>query len=66
MSIVAVIFIIAIVGFLVWALNTYAASYIAPPFLKLINVVAIVVTLLWLLSLFVDFGSIETIRVGRH
>lgn len=46
------IVILVIIGVLMWLVDTQLGQFIAQPWLKLINIVAIVLTILWLLSLF--------------
>lgn len=55
MPVIQIIVILAVIGVLIWALNTLLGAYIAQPWLKMINVVAIVFTVLWLLGIF--FGG---------
>lgn len=62
MSLITVIVVLAVVGMLVWLVNTYLP--IAPPFKKIITAVAVIVVVLWLLGVFgiLDLGNI---RVGH-
>lgn len=55
MPVIQIIIVLAVIGVLIWALNTLLGAYIAQPWLKMINVVAIVFTVLWLLGIF--FGG---------
>ena len=52
MSIISVLVVLIIIGVLMWLVDTQLGQFIAQPWLKLINIVAIVLTVLWLLSLF--------------
>lgn len=65
MPLITVLIVLVVAGVILWAINTYGSSFIDGKFLKLINIVAIVVAVLWVLSLFVDLGSVNAIRVGR-
>jgi hypothetical protein len=67
MPVIQVIVILAVIGVLMWLINTQLGGYIAQPWLKLINVVAIIFTVLWLLSLFLGgFGpaNVWNWRIG--
>ncbi|MGA8223467.1 MAG: hypothetical protein WB780_17600 [Candidatus Acidiferrales bacterium] len=66
MALIEVILILIAVGVLLWVVNTYLAPYIWTPFLKIINVVAIIATIIWLLNLFVPLDSLFHIHVGRN
>ena len=68
MPIIQLILILAAIGILMWLLNNYGAQYMDAKYVKLINIVVFVCTILWILSLFFDLGSMGTIgthRVGR-
>lgn len=56
MPVIQVIVILAVIGVLVWAIEALLGPYIADPWKKMIRVVAIVFTVLWLLGVF--FGGI--------
>ena len=55
MPVIQVIVILAVIGVLVWAIEALLGAYIADPWKKMIRVVAIVFTVLWLLGVF--FGG---------
>ena len=63
MSLVSLVVVLIVIGILLWCVNTQIGQYIAPPVLKIINVVVVVVLVLWILSLFVP--GLPDIRVGR-
>ena len=63
MSLISLVVVLIVVGILLWLVNTQIGQYIAPPVLKIINVVVVVVLVLWILSLFVP--GLPDIRVGR-
>ena len=65
MSLVYIILVIAVVGILVWLINTYV-TIIDPKFKQLINIVAIVgiiIWLLWVLGIWQKLGSVNVPRV---
>jgi len=51
------------VGVLLWTVNTYIPM--PANYKKLLNIVAIIATVLWVLDLFGVFGPLGHIRVGR-
>lgn len=64
MPLIHLVIVLIVVGVLLWAANMI--PYIDANIKKIINVVVIVATVLWILSLFVgNFGSIGNIHVGR-
>jgi len=66
MPILQVLLILVLIGVVVGLINKYGAEYIDAKWVKLINIVAIVFTLIWLVGLvFGGFGSLSNIRVGR-
>jgi len=65
MGIIEVILIVALVGLIVWLINTYASSFIDAKFIKIINIVAVVLTILWLVSLFFNWHDLNQIKLGR-
>jgi hypothetical protein len=63
MSIIGILLIIIVVGVLLWLVNTYIPM--DATIKRILNVVAIVLLVLWLLSLFFDLGSLGTIHSHR-
>lgn len=63
MPLLQFILILVCVGVLLWAVNTYVPM--PANYKKLLNIVAIVATVLWVLDLFGIFGPMSSIRVGR-
>lgn len=63
MSIIAVIVIIIIVGFLLWLAN--AKIPMDPTVKMILNAVVILLLVLWILSLFFNLGSIGHIGTSR-
>lgn len=61
MSLISLILVLAVVGVIVWLINTYVP--IAQPFKTVINVVVIIVLCLWLLQIFGIVGPTVP-RVG--
>jgi hypothetical protein len=57
MSIIELILVIAVVGVLLWLVNTYLPM--APPIKTILNVVVIIFLVLWLLKAFGLFGSLS-------
>lgn len=65
MPIIHVIVVLIVIGVVIALVNKYGPPHIDGKFITLINVVAVVATVLWLLSLFVPFGNLGTIRTPR-
>ena len=65
MSLLYILVMILAVGVLAWAVHTYGAAYVQPPFLKLFEVVAIVGVILWLFWIVGLFDFLRSIRIGR-
>jgi len=65
MGIIQLIVVLAVIGVLMWLINTYLP--LAEPWKKILNIVAIVATVLWLLSVFgiFDMGG-SGYRIGGH
>jgi len=64
MPIIQILVVLAVIGFLLWLVNTYVPM--APPIKKIINVVVIVLLVLWLLGIFFPgwYLGLSTYRVG--
>jgi hypothetical protein len=63
MSIVSLILALAVIGVLLWAVNTYVPM--APAIKQILNVVVVIVVVLWLVNVFglVHFGGrVPTLR----
>jgi hypothetical protein len=64
MSLISLIIILAVVGFLMWLVNTQIPM--AEPYKKILNIVVIVGVVIWLLNVFFGpFGDLGGLRVGR-
>jgi hypothetical protein len=61
MPLINIIFILVVLGVILWAINTYIPM--AKPVKTILNVVVVVVLSLWLLQMFGVIGSINSIRV---
>jgi uncharacterized BrkB/YihY/UPF0761 family membrane protein len=63
MPIIQLIIVLAIIGVIMWLINTYLPM--AEPWKKILNIVVIVATVLWLLSVFGVFSMGGSIG-GAH
>lgn len=63
MSLIAIIIVLAVVGFLLWLINTYVPM--DGKIKNIINIVAIVVIILWLLNVFGLLNEVKKIHVER-
>lgn len=63
MSLISLVVVLIVVGVLLWLVNTYLPM--DGKIQNILNVVVVIVVVLWLLSLFVNLGAINTIRVGH-
>lgn len=55
MSIIGLIVTLAVVGVLLWLINTYLPM--APPIKNIINIIVVIAVILWLLSVFGLLGG---------
>ncbi len=63
MSLIGLVITLIVIGVLLWLVNTYIPM--DPKIKQVLNVVVIVVVVLWLLSVFIGFGPLQSVRVGR-
>jgi hypothetical protein len=63
MPIFTLIFILVVIGVVLWAVNQYVPMQ--PSILKILNVAVVILVLLWLASVFGLIPSGANIRVGR-
>jgi len=63
MPIFTLIFILVVIGAVMWAVNTYIPMQ--PNILKILNIAVVILVLLWLASVFGLIPSNANIRVGR-
>lgn len=62
MPILTIIIIIALAGFLLWAINAYIPMQ--PMVKNLLNVAVVIILVVWLLELFGVFSHLGGVRVG--
>ncbi len=63
MDLISLVVILIVVGVLLWLVNTYIPM--DGKIKNILNIVVVVVVVIWLLSLFVNLGSLHTVRIGR-
>jgi len=63
MPIFTLIFILVVIGVIMWAVNTYIPMQ--PTIKKVLNIAVVVLVVLWLASVFGLIPSNANIRVGR-
>jgi hypothetical protein len=64
MPVINLVITLAVIGLLMWLVNTYLPM--ADPYKKILNIVVIVATVLWLLQVFGIWGGLSTYRIGGH
>lgn len=64
MPIITLIIILAVIGLLMWLVNTYLPM--AEPWKKILNIVAIVATIIWLLNVFGVFAYLGHVGPVGH
>jgi len=62
MSLFSLLFVIVLVGVLLWALNKFIPM--DPKIRSILNAVVVIVLVVWLLQVFGILGSIRNIRIG--
>ncbi|MBK1649206.1 Thivi_2564 family membrane protein [Rhabdochromatium marinum] len=62
MPLITLIVTLAVVGLMLWAINTYLPM--DGKIKKILNVVVVMIVILWLLQVFGLLPSLSTIRVG--
>lgn len=63
MSLINLVIILIVVGFLLWAANRFIPM--EPRIKSIMNIVVIIAVVLWLLSAFGVFGAVSGIRIGK-
>ena len=63
MPLIQVIFILVVVGVILWLINKFIPM--EANIKQILNVVVIIFVVIWLLSLFIGFGSLSSIRIGK-
>ncbi len=62
MSLITLVIVLAVVGVVLWLINSYIPMQ--STIKKILNAVVIIVVVLWLLSAFGVISSLDTIRIG--
>jgi hypothetical protein len=63
MPLTQLIIILAVVGVVLWLINTYIPMQ--STIKRILNVVVIIAVVIWLLSVFGVIGSLHNIRIGK-
>lgn len=63
MPLIHVLFVLVVVGVLLWLVNAYIPM--DAKIKKILNVVVVIAVVIWLLSVFGILGSLSGIRVGK-
>ncbi|WP_045220644.1 Thivi_2564 family membrane protein [Desulfonatronum thioautotrophicum] len=63
MPLINVIIILAVVGVILWLINSYIPMQ--STIKRILNVVVIIAVIIWLLSVFGVIGSLSGIRIGN-
>jgi hypothetical protein len=63
MSLIHLVIVLAIVGVILWVINSYIPMQ--STIKKILNVVVVVAVVVWLLSVFGVIGNISAIRIGQ-
>jgi len=61
MSLVSIVIVLVIVGFMLWLINTYIPM--AAPIKTILNLVVVIAVVVWLLSAFGIISGIGTLRL---
>ena len=62
MPLIQLVIVLAIVGVILWVINSYIPMQSTVK--KILNVVVVVAVVVWLLSVFGVIGNISSIRIG--
>ena len=62
MPLISLVIVLIVVGVLLWLVNSYIPM--DAKIKQILNIVVVIVVVIWLLNLFLDLGSLNTIRVG--
>ena len=63
MPLIHLLFVLAVVGVLLWLVNAYLP--VNAKIKRILNIVVVIAVTLWLLSVFGILGSLSRMRVGR-
>ena len=60
---IQLVLVLVVVGVIQWVINSYIPMQ--STIKKILNVVAVIVVIIWLLSVFGLIGNLSTIRIGK-
>ena len=63
MPLIHLLFVLAVVGVLLWLVNTYLP--VNAKIKRILNIVVVIVVVIWLLRAFGILGSLSQFRIGR-
>jgi hypothetical protein len=63
MPLIQLVLVLVVVGVILWVINSYIPMQ--STIKKILNVVAVIVVIIWLLSVFGLIGNLSTIRIGK-
>lgn len=63
MPLLTIIFLLVLLGILMYVINTFIPM--EPRIKNLLNIAVVVIAVVWLISLFIPLTSLNEIRVGR-
>ena len=63
MSLIHLVIVLAVIGLILWLINTYIPMQ--STIKKILNAVVVIAVILWLLSVFGVIGPIQSFRIGR-
>jgi len=63
MPLIQLVIILAVVGVILWLINSYIPMQ--STIKKILNVVVVIAVIIWLLSVFGVIGDISAIRIGK-
>ncbi|MHC1697321.1 MAG: Thivi_2564 family membrane protein [Geobacteraceae bacterium] len=63
MSLLYVVLVLIVVGFLLWLINRFIPM--AGPIKSILNIVVVIVVIIWLLQVFGIFSSLPSIHLGK-
>ena len=63
MPLIQLIIVLAVVGVILWLINSYIPMQTTIK--KILNVVVVIAVIIWLLSVFGVIGNITAIRIGK-
>lgn len=61
MPLITIVIVLCVIGLILWAINKYIPMQSTMK--RILNVVVIIITIIWLLSAFGVLGSINTIHI---